>query len=295
MRKRNYIIALKRIISRRDRKLLKNNLKAAGLITWLLTVGIVFGITYGLCGISERINPILGVIVQGIVIYFCISSKGLVVEGYKVIKFLRQDDIDGARNQLSYIVGRDTKCLSRREIIEAVIETIAENMSDGVIAPLFYAGIGAAPLAMAYKAVNTMDSMFGYKNDKYMQFGYFPAKLDDLFNLIPARISGVLIILSSLILNYSFKGSMKIYIRDRYNHTSPNSAHPEAAMAGCLGVRLGGAHYYFGKLVEKPTIGDNLKEVELSDVDKTVRVLYLSSFLGYCIAVGIRVLIMRFM
>lgn len=273
------------------RNIFKNSLKIAGFIVWILTVGIVFAITFGISTLSSRVNSYFGILVQGIIIYFCISCKGLATEGYKVIKFLKKDDIEGARKQLSYIVGRDTACLSKREIIEAVIETIAENMSDGVIAPLFYAGILGAPSAMVYKAVNTMDSMFGYKNDKYLDFGYFPAKLDDVFNYIPARITGFLIVAASFILKEDYKSSLKIYLRDRYNHTSPNSAHPEAAMAGALGLRLGGAHYYFGKLVEKPTIGDKKKEIEISDVDKTIRILYVSSFMGYIMVVIIRILI----
>lgn len=270
------------------RKLLKNSLKMAGLIVWIFTILIVFTITFGISELSRTINSYFGILIQGIILYFCISCKGLATEGYKVIKFLIKDDIEGARKQLSYIVGRDTAYLSKREIIEAVIETIAENMSDGVIAPLFYAGIFGAPAAMVYKAVNTMDSMFGYKNDKYFDFGYFPAKLDDVFNYIPARITGLLIVFSSFILREDYRSSIKIYLRDRYNHTSPNSAHPEAAIAGALGLRLGGAHYYFGKLVEKPTIGDENKEIEISDVDRTVRILYLSSFMGYIIALIIR-------
>lgn len=275
------------------RRIFKNHLKAAGFIVWILTVSTVYAVTNGISYMSARVNYYFGVLVQGVIIYFCISSKGLASEGYKVIRFLVKDDIEGARKQLSYIVGRDTAELSRREIIEAVVETIAENMSDGVIAPLFYAGIYGAPLAMAYKAVNTMDSMFGYKNDKYMEFGYFPAKLDDVFNYIPARLTGILIVVSSFICRKDYKNSFRIYIRDRYNHTSPNSAHPEAAMAGALGLRLGGAHYYFGKLVEKPTIGDKLKEIEISDVDKTVQILYISSILGYVISLLIRVLIIK--
>lgn len=270
------------------RKILKKSLKTAGFLTWIFTILIVFAITFEIVSICKRINVYFGVIIEGILIYFCIASKGLVVEGYKVIKFLMKDDIDGARKQLSFIVGRDTGSLSREGIIKAVVETIAENMADGIIAPLFYAGIFGAPLAFAYKAVNTMDSMFGYKNDKYMEFGYFPAKLDDIFNYIPARVTGVLIIIAAGILGYDYKNSFKIYKRDRHNHTSPNSAHPEAAMAGALGVELGGANFYFGKLVEKPTIGDKIKEIEIRDVDKTARVLYLSSFIGVVLAILIK-------
>lgn len=273
------------------RNILKDYLKIAGLIVWVLTVLITVGIVFEIVNISNRINIYFGIILEGILIYFCISSKGLVVEGYKVISFLLKDDIDGARKQLSFIVGRDTASLDKEGIIKAVVETIAENMADGVIAPLFYAGIFGAPFAFAYKAVNTLDSMFGYKNDKYIKFGYFPAKLDDVFNYIPARITGLLIVLASALLGYDYKNSYKIYKRDRYNHTSPNSAHPEAAMAGALGIQLGGANYYFGKLVKKPTIGDKIKEIEIKDAYKTAKVLYLSSLIGFIFALAFRRLI----
>ena len=273
------------------RSILKKHLKIAGLMVWIFTVGLTFMITFGIVNVAKKFNVNFGVILEGVLIYFCISSKGLVVEGYKVIKFLLEDDLDGARKQLSFIVGRDTASLDRQGIIKAVVETIAENMADGIIAPLFYAGIFGAPLAFTYKAVNTLDSMFGYKNDKYIDFGYFPAKLDDIFNYIPARITGILIVICSGILKYDYRNSFKIYKRDRYNHTSPNSAHPEAAMAGALGVQLGGANYYFGKLVEKPTIGDKLKVIDTHDVHKTAKVLYLSSGIGFVLAVVIRQLI----
>jgi len=273
------------------RNIFKNYLKFAGLITWFFTVILTFVITFEIVTISKRFNIYLGIIAEGILIYFCISSKGLVVEGYKVIKLLIKDDLEGARRQLSFIVGRDTESLNKEGIIKAVVETIAENMADGVIAPLFYAGIFGAPLAFAYKAVNTLDSMFGYKNDKYIDFGYFPAKLDDVFNYIPARITGIIIVISAVILKYDYRNSFKIYKRDRYNHTSPNSAHPEAAMAGALRIQLGGANYYFGKLVEKPTIGDKLKVIDAQDVNKTAKVLYLSSGIGFVLAVVIREII----
>lgn len=273
------------------RRAFKDCLKLAGLITWIFTVVITFLVPFGIVVISKKLNIYFGIIIEGILIYFCISSKALVVEGYKVIKFLLNDDIEGARKQLSFIVGRDTASLSKEKIISAVVETIAENMADGIIAPILYAAIFGAPLAFAYKAVNTMDSMFGYKNDKYIKFGYFPAKLDDVFNYIPARITGMLIVISSAVLRYDYKNSFKIYKRDKYNHTSPNSAHPEAAMAGALGVQLGGANYYFGKLVEKPTIGDKLKEVDINDVKKTSKVLYLSSFIGFVICLAIKAMI----
>ena len=172
------------------RSILKRYLKVAGLLTWILVVFIVFIFNYLLLKVTYRINPSVTMILGSVMIYFCISTKALKIEGLKVVKYVIKDDIEGARKQLSYIVGRDTKNLDKESILKAVVETVAENMSDGVIAPLFYAGIGGAPLAFLYKAVNTMDSMFGYKNDKYIEFGYFPAKLDDVFNYIPARLSG---------------------------------------------------------------------------------------------------------
>lgn len=273
------------------RRSLGKYLKLAGLLTWILTILSTFLVAFEIVEICKKYNLYFGIIVEGILIYFCLATKGLVVEGYKVIKFLVRNDMEEARKQLSFIVGRDTGSLNREGIIKAVVETIAENMADGIIAPLFYAGILGAPLALAYKAVNTLDSMFGYKNDKYLEFGYFPAKLDDFFNYIPARITGVLIVFSAAILGYNYINSFKIYKRDRYNHTSPNSAHPEAAMAGALGVELGGANFYFGKLVEKPTIGDKLKEIEIEDVDKTAKVLYLASTIGFVLALLVNLLI----
>ncbi|WP_252237856.1 cobalamin biosynthesis protein [Clostridium sp. VAP51] len=267
------------------RKLFKKCLKIGGLLTWLIVISITFLINFFILKIVSDFNKYLGIFLGGVVIYFCISAKGLVTEGYKVISLVRKDDIKAARKQLSFIVGRDTENLDKQDIIRAVIETIAENMSDGIIAPIFYAGLGGAPLAMAYKAVNTLDSMFGYKNDKYMEFGYFSAKLDDVFNYIPARITGFLIVLSAMILGYDYKRSFKTYKRDRYNHSSPNSAHPEAAMAGILGVQLGGENYYFGKLVKKQTIGESIKEIEVLDVDKTSKVLYCSAILSYILSI----------
>ncbi|WP_294174199.1 adenosylcobinamide-phosphate synthase CbiB [uncultured Clostridium sp.] len=270
------------------RKILKKSLKVAGLMTWISVILIVFLFNYYLLKGAYAINNIFGVVLASIMIYFCISTKALKVEGLKVVKYIIKDDIEGARKQLSYIVGRDTENLDKESILKAVVETVAENMSDGVIAPLFYAGIGGAPLAFLYKAVNTMDSMFGYKNDKYYDFGYFPAKLDDVFNYIPARLTGYFTVVIAFVLGLDYKNSFKIYNRDKNNHSSPNSAHPEAAVAGALGVRLGGANYYFGKLVEKPTIGDNLEKVDLNKVNQTNRILYGVSILGYIMTVIIR-------
>lgn len=266
------------------RKIFEKHLKLAGAITWIVVVSMVFLINFLLIKLLGKINPYIALIYECIAIYFCLSTKALKVEGLKVIKYVKEDNIEMARKQLSYIVGRDTDRLDKEAIMKAVIETVAENMSDGVIAPLFFVGLGGAPLMFLYKAVNTMDSMFGYKNDKYKEFGYFPAKLDDVFSYIPARLSAYLIIISSFLLRLDYKNAFKIYNRDKNNHTSPNSAHPESAAAGALGVRLGGANYYFGKLVKKPEIGDQINKITLKTVDDVNRILYLSSFLGVIVA-----------
>lgn len=263
------------------RNAFSRNLYLAGGITWALTILATYFVTRFLLGQVYRFGFLAGAVAEGIVIYFCISATGLISEGLKVIKTLRSGDIEGARKKLSYIVGRDTASLDEKDIVRAVIETVSENMSDGIIAPMMFAALGGGPLAMAYKAVNTCDSMFGYKNDKYREFGFVSAKMDDLFNYIPARITAYFIVAASYVLKYDFKGSLRIYKRDRYNHLSPNSAHPEAAVAGALGIRLGGVNYYFGKPVEKPTIGDDLNPISVEDVDKTNRILMIVSFIGY--------------
>lgn len=273
------------------RKLFKKHLKLAGAITWITVVVIIFFINFIIIKLLGRISPYVAMAYEAIAIYFCLSTKALKVEGLKVLRYLKEDNIDKARHQLSYIVGRDTDKLDEEGITRAVIETVAENMSDGIIAPLFFAGIGGAPLIFAYKAVNTMDSMFGYKNDKYMDFGYFPAKLDDVFNYIPARLSAYLIIISAFLLRLDYKNAFKIYNRDKSNHTSPNSAHPESAVAGALDIRLGGANYYFGKLVKKPEIGDGIKKITVDSVDMVNKILYLSSFLGVILACSISIII----
>ena len=266
------------------------NLKISGFVTWLGVILITFLVNSLIVRLAFSISNIFGIIIEGILLYFCISFKGLKVEGLKVIKVLESGDIEGARKQLSYIVGRDTKVLDEEGIIRAVIETVAENTSDGIIAPLLFGALGGAPLAMTYKAVNTCDSMFGYKNDKYIDFGLVSAKMDDLFNYIPARLTGYLVIFAAFILGLDYKNSYRIYKRDRYNHTSPNSAHPESAVAGALGIRLGGANYYFGKIVEKPTIGDKNKVIEISDLYKTNNILLVVTLLGFSVGLIIIVL-----
>ncbi|MCB2290709.1 adenosylcobinamide-phosphate synthase CbiB [Clostridium sp. CS001] len=217
-------------------------------------------------------------IINIILLWTTIAARCLHKEGKKVYDSLAKNDIEDARVKLSYIVGRETKDLSEDEIIRADVETIAENTADGVIAPILYAILGGAPLAMMYKGINTMDSMLGYMNEKYKDIGFFPAKTDDIFNFIPARITGFLICLSAPLVGGSIKESIKVMIRDRKNHKSPNCAYPEGAAAGAMEVQLGGENVYFGEKVYKPTIGNKLKELDEEHIIATIKLMYCAMF-----------------
>lgn len=221
-----------------------------------------------------------GIFYHGVNIYLlytCISAGCLHREAAKIYTSLSKS-LEEARHKLSFIVGRDTDNLSKKEIIRATVETVAENTADGVIAPLFYAMIGGAPLALLYKMVNTMDSMLGYINEKYRYFGFFAAKTDDVFNFVPSRITGILMCASSIFKFKSLQG-FTIMIRDRRNHSSPNSAYPEAAVAGLLGVQLGGDNSYFGRVMKKPTIGDKSRELDKGDIRKALEIMYRTEIL----------------
>lgn len=250
-----------------------------GMLMNVFILSFVFFLFLGLVYIFYKINFYLGVVFEIIMSYFIIAPKCLYTESMKVFKALKNNDIEKARVYLSYIVGRDTKSLKEEKIIKATIETIAENLSDGVIAPLIFLAIGGVPLGMVYKAVNTLDSMVGYKNEKFMYFGKFSARLDDVFNFIPARISAILMIIATFALRLNVKNAIKIYIRDRYNHLSPNSAHTEAVCAGALSLQLGGASTYKGKVVEKKTIGDNIKNASINDILLANKLMYVSTII----------------
>ncbi len=213
-------------------------------------------------------------IINIILIWTTIATKCLHTEGIKVYDSLVKNDIYDARVKLSYIVGRDTKDLSEYEIVRADVETVAENTADGVIAPILYAILGGAPLAMMYKGINTMDSMLGYMNKKYKYIGFFPAKTDDVFNFVPARITGFLICLAAPIVHGNIAESMKVMIRDRKNHKSPNCAYPEGAVAGAMKVQLGGTNVYFGEKMYKPTIGNKIKELGKEHIIDTIKLMY---------------------
>ena len=253
----------------------------AGIILNIFVVSI----TYGLTCLIYKSSKISGVftLIEIYLMYTVFSVNSLAREGNRVYNILKEGNIEKARKDLSYLVSRDTETMDEKMIIRSTMETISENTVDGIVAPMFYMFLGGLPLAMTYKAINTLDSMVGYKNEKYMDFGKFSAKIDDIANFIPARITGFLIVAASMILRYNYKNSLKIFIRDRKNHSSPNSAHAEASVAGALGVQFGGRVSYFGKEADKPTIGDKIKDFELEDIKKNIKIMYITSFLSLAI------------
>jgi len=263
------------------------NKKIAGIILVFLVVVGTYFFVFVLIWFAARLHVILGIMVSIYFVFVSLSVKDLAIETKRVYISLRRHNLSLARKNLSRIVGRDTEDLNEREIIRASVETVAENTVDGIISPIFFAFIGGAPLSMAYKAINTLDSMVGYKNKRYIDLGWAAARLDDIVNFIPARISMVLIPIASFISGKGFRNSVRVILRDREKHASPNSGIPEAAFAGALGVRLGGANYYEGKLVEKSCIGDAEKSLELLDIKDSIRIMYacsaLSIVFGCCI------------
>ena len=256
------------------RKLLPHQEFLAGTLLWVSIVVLSTGIPLIILLLCYRINRWFGVAVESIFCYYLIAPKCLQKESMKVYHALEQHNLPKARKYLSMIVGRDTNVLDETGIIKATVETVAENTSDGVTAPLFYMIFGGAVLGFLYKAVNTMDSMLGYKNEKYLYFGRFSAKADDVFNFIPSRITALIMIVSSYLTHLDGKNAYRIWLRDRFNHDSPNSAQTEAVCAGALNVQLGGDAYYFGKLHKKKTIGDNNRKIENTDIQRANHLMY---------------------
>lgn len=252
---------------------------AAGVFLVVITLIFSVGLPLGMLVIAQRIHPMLRICLESIMCYQLLAMKSLKVESMKVYHALKEKGMEEARKAVSMIVGRDVERLDEEGIIRATVETIAENTSDGVIAPFFYMLLFGAPGGFFYKAVNTMDSMAGYKNDRYFYFGRAAAKLDDVVNFIPARLTAVLMILASFLMGFDGKNAWRIYQRDRYSHASPNSAQTESVCAGALGIRLAGDAWYFGQLYQKPYIGDALRQVEIEDIPRSAKLLYGTSFL----------------
>ena len=262
------------------RRYLSQKERLAGFLLTIIVCAVSFAIPFLLLFWLETIHIYWRVAVESFFCYQILATKSLKDESMKVYFALKKNNLIEARQHLSYIVGRDTQHLTESEMVKATVETVSENTSDGVIAPLFFLALGGAPLGFLYKAINTMDSMIGYQNETYQYFGRAAAKLDDIVNYIPARISALLMLVICFLLRYNTKNALKIFIRDRRNHKSPNSAYTEAVCAGALEIRLAGPSYYFGKLVEKPFIGDDLRPVETDDIRKANRLLYATAILA---------------
>jgi len=249
-----------------------------GVLLWFCVILPSYIGTYLMLVSSKALNEWFGYVISIFLASTVIAIKDLHKEAKKVIKGL-EEGLDVARQRLSRIVGRDTSSLSEEQVLRALIETISENTSDGIIAPMFYLIIGGVPLAMTYKAVNTLDSMLGYKEEKYLHIGWFSAKMDDGVNFIPARITGFLMLLASFFLRLDWKNGLRIMLRDGRKHPSPNAGIPEAAIAGVLGVKLGGPSYYFGKLYMKPFMGNGIKKIDREDVGNALKIMHLSALL----------------
>ena len=286
----NLISILEKVI-RRFMPKTKRGEYIGGIILTVMVVSISMVIPLVIILMAKSINTYLALTVETFMCYQILATKSLKVESMKVYDELAKNDLPSARKAVSMIVGRDTKDLTFSGVAKAAVETVAENTSDGIIAPMIFIAIGGAPMGFFYKAINTMDSMVGYKNEKYMNFGRFAAKLDDVVNYLPARISAYQMILSSFFLRYDYKNAFKIYKRDRYNHASPNSAQTESVCAGALDVQLAGNAYYFDKLYEKPTIGDDIREINYDDIKKANRLLYCTSIISIVIISVIKITI----
>ena len=264
---------------------------AGGAALVILVLALSGGFTLLVLWLCGQVGLWLRFLAETVLCYQLLATRSLKGESMKVYQALKAGDLEGARHAVSMIVGRDTQRLDEAGVARAAVETVAENASDGVIAPLIFLAIGGAPLGMVYKAINTMDSMVGYKNDRYLWFGRCAAKLDDLVNFIPARLAGLLMCLGAGFSGFDGPNALRIFRRDRKNHNSPNSAHTEAAAAGALHIQLGGPNYYFGKLVDKPAIGDADHPVEPLDIVRVNRLMYATAFLALVLCCGVPLLV----
>lgn len=253
---------------------LTTNLYMAGLLTVVLVLAVTGGLTWGLLYGSAAVNPWLGLLAGLYILYASLAARDLARHSMQVLRPLCANDLALARQQLAMIVGRDTEALDAQGVCRACVESVAENIVDGVTAPLFWAAIFGPLGAMVYKAVNTMDSMFGYKNEQYLKFGLVAARLDDLANFIPARLTAMLVVAVAFLLGYNGRQAWRIWHRDHNCHASPNSGHTEAAVAGALGLQLGGSSSYFGRIVNKPTMGDPGDACQPGHIGSAVRIMY---------------------
>ncbi|MDQ4431163.1 adenosylcobinamide-phosphate synthase CbiB [Yokenella regensburgei] len=263
-------------------------LRVGGGVMWLVVVGGTWIVTWGVLALAQAIHPWLGWLVEVWIIFTVLAGRSLANAARDVERPLRAGALSASREKLSWIVGRDTSQLQPEQINRAVVETVAENTVDGIIAPLFFLLLGGAPLAMTYKAVNTLDSMVGYKHEKYRAIGMVSARLDDVANYLPARLSWLLLSAAAWICRHDYSRALRIGWRDRYNHSSPNCAWVEATVAGALGIRLGGPNDYFGERVEKPWIGDAQRAIAVDDISRTIRLMWVASTLALVLFIIVR-------
>ena len=271
------------------RKLFREkHLVLAGAVLWVIIAGLSFLIPLGLLFLAQKIHPGVRFALETFWCFQILAGRSLCRESGKVYDRLQEDDLPGARRAVSMIVGRDTESLTGEGVTKAAVETVAENTSDGVTAPLIYMMIGGAPLGFLYKAVNTMDSMLGYKNDRYLYFGRIPAGMDDIFNYIPARITALAMIAAAYLTGLDGRNAWRIYRRDRKKHASPNAAQTESVCAGALRVQLAGDAVYFGKLYKKELIGDRLRPIEPRDIKRSQRLMYVTALLLLLLCGGMK-------
>lgn len=255
----------------------RSQLRLAGALLTVLTLLVTGTVAAFGLHLAESINPLLGTLLSLWLAWTTLALRSLHTESHEVVRQLQLGDLEEARGALAMIVGRETSALGEEEIVRACIETVAENTSDGVVAPLFYLCLGGPVLALVYKAASTLDSMVGYRSERYRQFGWASARLDDLLNLVPARLTGLLMVAGAFALRLDGRAAWAMLRRDARKHASPNAGYPEAAAAGALGVQLGGTASYFGRRVEKPTLGEPLRPVSVTSYLQMVRLMYLSS------------------
>ena len=292
------VVFIGKLISATEKAMRKLFLKTvrgenfAGAAIWLIVVTVSTGLPLLVLWLAYGVNRWLGLALETIMCAQILATKSLRQESMKVYQALQTGDLSKARYAVSMIVGRDTQRLDEAGVARAAVETVAENTSDGIIAPMLFLAIGGAPLGFFYKAVNTMDSMLGYVEMPYKNVGLVPAKMDDFFNYIPARISALLMLAAGTILGMDGRNGWKIFRRDRYNHASPNSAQTESVCAGLLGLRLAGDAWYHGVLHKKKYIGDPLREIEPEDIPRACRLLYLTAFLGLVVFGAVKFLIL---
>lgn len=284
------IVLIGRLISFTEqflrRKLcLKFGEKLCGAILWIIVVGTSYFLTKFVIFLSYRVNPWVGFLVSVWLLYTTLAIRSLYDEAMNIFYALRKNDLRKARKLVSGIVGRDTENLSKVDVSRATVETVAENTIDGIVSPMIYFFIGGVPLAMAYKAVNTLDSMVGYKDDRYIDLGYYSAIIDDIANFIPARIGGVFMLVSAKLLGLNARQGLKTVIKDAKKHKSPNSGIPEALVAGVLGIQLGGWDSYFKVLQFRPFLGEKTRDIEPDDIRKTAYLSVLTSVITLFIGI----------